>query len=46
MKLWLLNDALLSVGGGMGRHLCIAQVGILWSLWCVPYNVNEMSGLL
>uniref|UniRef100_M1E0T1 Uncharacterized protein n=1 Tax=Solanum tuberosum TaxID=4113 RepID=M1E0T1_SOLTU len=26
-ELWLLKNALLSVGGGMGLHPCIAQVG-------------------
>lgn len=26
--LWLLKDILFSVGGSIGNHLCIAQVGI------------------
>ena len=45
-ELWLLKNALLSVGGNMGCHPCIAQVGFERGHGVFLYNVNEMNGLL
>ena len=39
-ELWLLKDVLLSVGGGMGHHLCIAQVGFERGCGVFLYNVS------
>ena len=34
-ELGLSKGVRLRLGGGMGRHLCIAQVGIWRETWCV-----------
>ncbi|WMV45581.1 hypothetical protein MTR67_038966 [Solanum verrucosum] len=43
-ELWLLKSALLSMGGGMGCHLCIAQVGFerVWDAFRTLHKVKQI----